>query len=91
MYLNVFERSQYFIQTDPDLQGIANDFTPDMFTATGMEKLEPLTDGFTYFQLIQKNMNTRTQYMSANITLPPQEQFLTVQRSKSLMLLVILV
>jgi hypothetical protein len=25
---HVFERAQYFLQTDPDLQGIANDFTP---------------------------------------------------------------
>jgi hypothetical protein len=38
-----------------------------------VEKLEPLTDAFTHFQLVQKTMNTRTQYMSANITLPPQE------------------
>ncbi len=44
-----------------------------------VEKLEPLTDCFTYFQLVQKTMNTRTQYMSANITFPPQEQFLTTQ------------
>ena len=38
-----------------------------------VEKLEPLTDGFTHFQLVLKTMNTGTQYMSANITLPPQE------------------
>ena len=44
-----------------------------------IEKLEPLTDGFTHFQLIQKTQNTRTQYTSANITLPPQEHFLSVQ------------
>jgi hypothetical protein len=101
--LHVYERAQYFLQTDPDLQGIANDFTPEMFTVKDIEvlgtplgtdvyirdfvaqncikimrdveKLEPLTDGFTHFQLVQKTMNTRTQYMSANITLPPQEQF----------------
>ncbi len=104
---HVFERAQYFLQTDPDLQVIANDFTPEMFTVTGIEvpgtpigtdayikdfvaqncikimrdveELEPLTDGFTHFQLVKKTMNTRTQYMSANIMLPPQEQFLTVQ------------
>jgi hypothetical protein len=34
-----------------------------------VEKLEPLPDGFIHFQLIQKTMNTRPQYMSANITL----------------------
>ncbi len=101
---HVYERSQYFLRTDPDLQGIANDFTLDMFTTTGIEvwgtptgiddyikdfvaqnnikimkdldKLELLTDGFTPFQLVQKTMNTRTQYMSANISLPSQEQFL---------------
>ena len=44
-----------------------------------VEKLEPLTDDFTHFQLVQKTMNTRTQYMSANITLPPQQQFLSAQ------------
>jgi hypothetical protein len=44
-----------------------------------IEKLEPLTDGFTHFQLIQKTMNTRTQYTSANITLPPQEHFVSAQ------------
>jgi hypothetical protein len=33
---HVFERAQYFLQTDPDLQGIANDFTPEMCTATGI-------------------------------------------------------
>ena len=44
-----------------------------------VEKLEPLTDGFTHFQLIQKTMNTRTQFMSANITLPPQGQFLSAE------------
>jgi hypothetical protein len=104
---HVYERAQYFLQTDPDLQGIANDFTPDMFTTTGIEvlgtpigidtyikdfvaqnrkkimkdvdKLEPLTDGFTHFQLVQKTMNTHTQDMSTNITLSPQEQFLSVQ------------
>jgi hypothetical protein len=44
-----------------------------------VEKHEPFTGGFTHFQLVQKTMNTRTQYMSANITLPPQEQFFTAQ------------
>ncbi len=39
-----------------------------------VEKLEPLTDAFTHFQLIKMTQNTRTQYMSANITLPPQER-----------------
>jgi hypothetical protein len=44
-----------------------------------IEKLEPLTDGFTHFQLIQKTMNTRTQYTSANITIPPEEHFVSSQ------------
>jgi hypothetical protein len=45
-----------------------------------IEKLEPLTDDFTHFQLIQKTQNTRTQYMSANITVPPHEHFLSAQQ-----------
>ncbi len=40
----------------------------------------PLMDGFTHFQLIQKTQNTRTQYTSANITLPSQEHFLSAQQ-----------
>ncbi len=42
-------------------------------------KHDPLTDGFVHFQLIKFCVNTHTQYMSANITLPPQEYFLSVQ------------
>ena len=38
-----------------------------------VEKHDPLTDGFVHIQLMKFFMNTRTQYMSANITLPPQE------------------
>jgi hypothetical protein len=104
---HVYERGQHFLQNDPDLQGIANDFTQEMFTVQGIEvlgtpldtdvyvrifvdqncikitrdveKLEPLTDGFIHFQLIQKTMNTHTQHMSANITLSSQEKFLSAQ------------
>ena len=36
---HVYERAQYFLQNDPDLQSIVNDFTPDMFTTTGIEVL----------------------------------------------------
>ena len=43
------------------------------------EKHDPLTDGFAHFQLIIFFVNTCTQYMSANITLPPQEYFLSAQ------------
>jgi hypothetical protein len=85
---HVYERAQYFLQNDPDLHSIANDFTPDMFTTTGIEvlgtpigtdeyikdfvvqnnikimkdveKLEPLTDAFTHFQLVKMTMNTHT-------------------------------
>jgi hypothetical protein len=104
---HVYERTQYSLQTDPDLQDIANDFTPEMYTVKDievlgttlgtnvyirdfvsqncikimrdMEKLESLTDGFTHFQLVQKTMNTHTQYTTVYITLTPQEQFLTAQ------------
>jgi hypothetical protein len=44
-----------------------------------VEKLEPLTDDFTHFQLIQMTMNIHTPYMSVNITLSLQEQILSVQ------------
>ncbi len=40
---------------------------------------DPFTDGFVHFQLIKFCMNTHAQYISANITLPPQEHFLSVQ------------
>jgi hypothetical protein len=104
---NLYERAQHFLRTIPDIQHLAREFTPEMFTVEGIEvlgtpigtdvyirnfvaqnclkivrdieKLEPLTDGFTHFQLILKTMNTRTQYTSANITLPPQEHFVSAQ------------
>ncbi len=100
---HVFQRSQFFLQNDPSLQGITHDFTSNMFSVEGIEilgtpldtdiyiknyvqnnclkiikdvgKHDPLTDGFVHFQLIKFCVNTRTQYMSANITLPPQEHF----------------
>jgi hypothetical protein len=37
--------------------------------------LQSLTDDFTHFHLVKMTMNTHTQYMSANITLPSQERF----------------
>jgi hypothetical protein len=104
---HVYERAQHFLQNDPDLQDVVNDFTQEMFTVQGIEvlgtplgtdfyvrnfvaqncikisrdveKLELLTDDFIHFQMIQKTMNTRTQYMSENITLSSQEQFLSAQ------------
>jgi hypothetical protein len=93
----VYERVQHFLQNDPDLQGLANDSSQEMFTVQviqvmgtpldtdvyvrnfvsqnfikitrDVEKLEPLTNGFIHFQLIQKTMNTHTQYMSVKITI----------------------
>ena len=40
-----------------------------------VENLEPFTDGFVFIfhQLVKFCMNTFTQFMSANITLPNQE------------------
>jgi hypothetical protein len=104
---HVYERAQHFLQNDPDLQTIVNDFTPEMFTVQvievlgtpldtdvyvrdfvaqncikitrDVEKLEHLTDDFTHFHLIQKTMNTHTQYMSVNITLSSLEHFLSAQ------------
>jgi hypothetical protein len=87
---HVYERGQHFLQNDPDLQGIANDFTQEMFTVQGIkvlgtplgtdlyvrnfvaqncikitrdvEKLEPLSDGFIHFQLIQDYEDPHTVY-----------------------------
>jgi hypothetical protein len=36
---HVFEQAQYFLQTEPDLQVIVNDFTPEMFKTMGIEVL----------------------------------------------------
>ncbi len=36
---HVYERTQHFLQDDPDLQGIANDFTSEMFSVQGIEVL----------------------------------------------------
>ena len=36
---HVYERTQHFLQNDPDLQGITNDFTPDMFSVQVIEVL----------------------------------------------------
>ena len=44
-----------------------------------VEKHHHLTDGFVHFQFVKFCMNTSTQYMSANITLPPQDHFLSAQ------------
>ena len=44
-----------------------------------VDKYEPLTDGFVHFHLMKFCVNTRTQYMSENVTLPPQEYFLSAQ------------
>ncbi len=44
-----------------------------------VEKLEPITDGFVFYKLVKFYMNTSTQFMSENITLPPQDQFLSAQ------------
>jgi hypothetical protein len=44
-----------------------------------VKKKNPSTDGFVHFQLIKFCVNTRTQYMSVNINLPPQEHFVSAQ------------
>ena len=44
-----------------------------------VEKHDHLTDGFVHDQLMKFCMNTRTQYISAHITLPPKEHLLSAQ------------
>ena len=46
---------------------------------TDVEKHDPLTDGFVHNHLMKFCMNTRTEYMIATITLPPQDHFLLTQ------------
>jgi hypothetical protein len=46
----VYERDQYFLQTDLDLQDIANDFTPEMFTVKGIEVLGTPLDTHVYIR-----------------------------------------
>jgi hypothetical protein len=36
---HLYERDQHFLRTDPALQHMANDFTPEMFTVEGIEVL----------------------------------------------------
>ncbi len=44
-----------------------------------VEKHDHITDGPVHFQIVKFCMNTWTQYISSNITLPPKENFLSVQ------------
>ena len=41
---HVYERAQHFLRTDPELQGILNDFTPEMFTVEGIVVLGTHTE-----------------------------------------------
>jgi len=36
---HLYERAQHFLRTDPALQHMANDLTPEMFTVEGIEVL----------------------------------------------------
>ena len=104
---HVFNLAKHFLDNDPDLQEIANDFTLDMFKDEGIEVLgapvgtdryikthvaqnclrimaditkhESLDDGLVHFHLLKYCMNTCTQYISANVTLPSPEHFLSLQ------------
>ena len=67
--------ANFFQQNDPSLQDIVQENC--IKTTRDVDKDDHLTDGFVHDQLMKFCMNTRTQYMSANITLPPQEYFLS--------------
>ena len=45
---------------------------------TDIGKHEPLDDGLVHFQLLKYCMNTYTQYISANVTIPSPEHFLSL-------------
>ncbi len=53
---HVYERDQYFLQNDPDLQGIAIFFTPELFSVQGIEVLETPLDTDVY---INRNFVTQ--------------------------------
>jgi hypothetical protein len=76
--VNDFTPEMFTVQ---DIEVLGTPLVTDVYVrdliTRDVQKLELLTDDFTHFQLIQKTMNTRTQYMSANITLSSQEQFLS--------------
>ena len=67
------------VQIDTDVQ--IRDFVDQNYIKImrDVEKFEPLTDDFTHFQMVQKTMNTHTQYMSVNIPLSTQEKLLPVK------------
>jgi hypothetical protein len=39
---HLYERTQHFLRTDPALQHMANDFTPEMFTVEELKSWGPL-------------------------------------------------
>jgi hypothetical protein len=47
---HVYERVLYFLHNDPDLQHIVNDFSPEMFTTTGIEVLGTPIDTDDYIK-----------------------------------------
>ena len=47
---HVYERAQVFLQNDPSLQDIAQDFTPNMFSVQGIEVLGTPIDTDTYIK-----------------------------------------
>jgi hypothetical protein len=47
-----------------------------------IEKHESLTDGFVHFQQLKFCVNTPTQYTSANINIPSQDHFLSLQHQQ---------
>jgi hypothetical protein len=70
---HVYERTQYFLQNDPNLQVIVNDFTPEMFTVTEIEVLgTPIGTDTNIKDFVAQN-NTKIMRDVENITLSPQE------------------
>jgi hypothetical protein len=48
---HVYERTQHFLQIDPELQDIVNDFTQEMFTVQGIEVLGTPLDTDVYVRI----------------------------------------
>ena len=53
---HVYQRTQFFLQNDPSLQGIAHDFTSNMFSVEGIEILgTPLGTDIYIKNYVQNN------------------------------------
>jgi hypothetical protein len=58
----LYERAQHFLQSDPGLQHMANEFTPEMFTVEGIEVLGTPIGTESYIKNFVTLKNAHTVY-----------------------------